>query len=204
MGLIRALTFAGALLGLLAASVPVPAARADDEAEAFAVTSNLRAGVAKLEITPPPDTPVIGHPRPTKGARDPIRAGVLLLDDGKTKAAIATFDLISASDALVKAAREARIEVHAMHPGDMAEWLDPFPARLDPKPILDWVDGALKTGLFDGIHLDIEPHGTPAWKTASSCGGGAAGASFVRVGRATAATVAGRVESVPDGFVSSS
>lgn len=65
----------------------------------------------------------------------------------------------------VKAAREAKIEVHAMHPGDMAEWLDAFPARLDPKPILDWVDATLKTGLFDGIHLDIEPHGTPAWKT---------------------------------------
>ncbi len=65
----------------------------------------------------------------------------------------------------VRAAHEAKIEVHAMHPGDMAEWLDPFPARLEPKPILDWVDAALRTGLFDGIHLDIEPHGTEAWKT---------------------------------------
>ena len=67
--------------------------------------------------------------------------------------------------AFVQAAREAKIQVHALHPGDMAEWLDPFPARLEHKVILDWVDATLKTGLFDGIHLDIEPHSTPAWKT---------------------------------------
>jgi hypothetical protein len=67
--------------------------------------------------------------------------------------------------AFVAAAREAKIQVHAMHPGDMAEWLDPFPAWLDPKPILDWVDAALKTGLFDGLQLDIEPHSSEGWKT---------------------------------------
>jgi len=66
--------------------------------------------------------------------------------------------------AFVQAARAAKVEVHAMHPGDMAEWLDPFPAPLQHKVILDWVDATLKTGLFDGIHLDIEPHSTPAWK----------------------------------------
>ncbi|WZO98330.1 hypothetical protein EP7_005390 [Isosphaeraceae bacterium EP7] len=103
MGPIRALTFAGALLGLAATN----AVGADDVAEGFPVQSNLRAGVAKLDITPPPDTPVTGHPRPTKGARDPLRAGILLLDDGKTKAAIATFDLIKAGDPFVKAMRQA-------------------------------------------------------------------------------------------------
>jgi hypothetical protein len=71
------------------------------------VESNLRAGAVKVDITPPPNTPVIGHPRKTSGVRDPIRAGVLLLDDGKTKAAIAAFDLISAGDALVRSVREA-------------------------------------------------------------------------------------------------
>jgi hypothetical protein len=50
---------------------------------------------------------VTGHPRKTSGVRDPIRAGVLLLDDGKTKAAIATFDLTTAGDSLVKSIREA-------------------------------------------------------------------------------------------------
>ncbi len=71
-----------------------------------AVTSNLKAGAAKLDITPPPDTPVTGHPRKTRGARDPIRAGVLLLDDGKTKAAIVTYDLVKAWDPLVAMTRE--------------------------------------------------------------------------------------------------
>jgi hypothetical protein len=70
------------------------------------IVSNLKAGVAKFEITPPDDTPVIGHLRKTHGARDPLRAGILLLDDGKTKAAIATFDLINASDELVTMVRE--------------------------------------------------------------------------------------------------
>ncbi len=65
----------------------------------------------------------------------------------------------------VKAAHAAKVQVHAMHPGDMADWLDPFPARLDHKVILDWVRDVRKLGIFDGFHLDIEPHGTEAWKT---------------------------------------
>lgn len=69
--------------------------------------SNLKAGVAKVEITPPDSAPTVGHPRPTKGARDPLRAGVLILDDGKTRAAIATFDLVDAADNLVKRTRAA-------------------------------------------------------------------------------------------------
>src|SRR5262245_22735608 len=81
-----------------------------------AVESNLSAGVAKVDITPPPDTPGTGHQRKTSGARDPIRAGVLLLDDGKTKAAIATFDLVGASDALVRSVREAIASKTAVPP----------------------------------------------------------------------------------------
>jgi hypothetical protein len=69
--------------------------------------SNLKAGAAKVDITPPPGTEVTGHPRKTTGVRDPIRAGVLVIDDGTTKAAIATFDLIDAGDALVKLVRDA-------------------------------------------------------------------------------------------------
>lgn len=71
------------------------------------VQSNLKAGVAKVDITPPPDTPVVGHPRKTSGVRDPIRAGILLLDDGKTRAAIVTFDLLGATDNLVEVVRES-------------------------------------------------------------------------------------------------
>ncbi|MSU77827.1 MAG: hypothetical protein EXS16_06995 [Gemmataceae bacterium] len=73
----------------------------------FRVESNLRAGVAKVDITPPPDTPVVGHVRPTNGVRDPIRAGVLLLDNGDTRAAIVTLDLINTPSDMVNQLREA-------------------------------------------------------------------------------------------------
>jgi hypothetical protein len=91
----------------------------DRTSAGYEVQSNLKAAVAKVDITPPADTPVIGHPRKTTGARDPIRAGVLLLDDGKTKAAIATFDLIGASDALVKAARQAIFATAGVPPANI-------------------------------------------------------------------------------------
>jgi neutral ceramidase len=74
---------------------------------AFRVESNLRAAVAKVDITPPPDTPVVGHVRPTNGAGDPLRAGVLLLANADTQAAIVTLDLINAPRELVAALREA-------------------------------------------------------------------------------------------------
>lgn len=74
-------------------------------AQALAPVSNLKAGVAKVDITPTTDIPTVGHPRPTKGARDPLRAGVLILDDGQTRAAIATFDLIDAKNSMVRDAR---------------------------------------------------------------------------------------------------
>ncbi len=42
--------------------------------EAFKIESNLRAGVAKIDVTPPADTKVAGHVRATHGARpDPGR-----------------------------------------------------------------------------------------------------------------------------------
>ncbi|RLT02397.1 MAG: hypothetical protein DWI21_17325 [Planctomycetota bacterium] len=72
----------------------------------FPVQSNLRAAVAKIDITPPADTPVVGHVRPTNGVRDPIRAGVLLLANEHTQAAIVTLDLISASSEMVAALRD--------------------------------------------------------------------------------------------------
>lgn len=72
----------------------------------FRVESNLRAGVAKVDITPPADTPVVGHVRPTNGVRDPLRAGVLLLANEQTRAAIITLDLISAPAELVGTLRD--------------------------------------------------------------------------------------------------
>ena len=73
----------------------------------FSVDSNLRAGVAKVDITPTETEGVMvtGHRRMVNGVRDPIRAGVLLLDDGETQAAIVTLDTIGAWDEMVKLAR---------------------------------------------------------------------------------------------------
>ncbi len=73
----------------------------------FPVESNLSAGIAKVDITPAPTTPVVGHVRPTNGVRDPIRAGVLILNNKETQVAIVTLDLISASSDMVQQLREA-------------------------------------------------------------------------------------------------
>tara|TARA_R110002095_G_scaffold31769_1_gene30440 strand:- start:360 stop:1721 length:1362 start_codon:yes stop_codon:yes gene_type:complete len=74
----------------------------------FDVESNLRAGAAKVDITPAEvnELEVVGHRRKVTGVRDPLRAGVLVLDDGQTKAAIVTLDLIGAYEELVKLARQ--------------------------------------------------------------------------------------------------
>ena len=74
----------------------------------FPVTSNLKAGVAKVDITPGEvkDVTVAGHTRVVNGVRDPLRAGVLILDDGVTKAAIVTLDTIGAWEDMVKLARQ--------------------------------------------------------------------------------------------------
>lgn len=74
----------------------------------FPVESNLRAGVAKIDITPAEvaGMTVVGHTREVTGVRDPLRAGVLILDDGDTKAAIVTLDTVGAWEDMVKLARE--------------------------------------------------------------------------------------------------
>ncbi|WP_417391060.1 hypothetical protein [Gimesia sp.] len=76
-----------------------------------ALKSNLRAGVAKVDITPTEvkQLEVVGHRRKVTGVRDPLRAGVLVLDDGQTKVAIVTLDLIGAYTEIVTPAR-AQIE----------------------------------------------------------------------------------------------
>jgi len=93
---------------------------ADDVVDGqFPVNSNLRAGVAKVDITPDETEGVLvtGHRRTVHGVRDPLRAGVLLLDDGETKAAIVTLDTIGAWDEMVKLARQ-RIEKTADVPAE--------------------------------------------------------------------------------------
>ena len=71
--------------------------KAITEDAAFAVRTNLRAGSAKVDITPQDvrEFEVTGHRRKVTGVRDPLRAGVLILSDGETKAAIVTLDTIN-------------------------------------------------------------------------------------------------------------
>lgn len=99
-----------ALAVLISAATSSSTTRAAEDGT-FPVSSNLRAGVAKVDITPKDvnQFEVAGHRRKVTGVRDPLRAGVLILDDGKTKAAIVTLDTISAWNDMVKQARQ-RIE----------------------------------------------------------------------------------------------
>lgn len=86
-----------------------PAALTAAEAEvAFPVESNLKAGVAKVDITPRDvkGMTVVGHRREVNGVRDPLRAGVLILSNGETQAAIVTLDTIFAWDELVRQVRQ--------------------------------------------------------------------------------------------------
>jgi len=82
---------------------PAPA----DERFTFPVQSNLRAAVAKIDISPPSGTPATGHVRPTNGFRDRLHAVILLLDDSRTKAAIVTHDLIASTPAVTEGFRSA-------------------------------------------------------------------------------------------------
>lgn len=80
---------------------------AGDEPPAFEVKSNLKVAVAKVDITPPTGTKVVGHVREVNGARDRLHAVALLLDDGKTKAAIITLDLLNVPPEMALPLRES-------------------------------------------------------------------------------------------------
>lgn len=92
------------VVGILAATAGAPA-RADRPRGD--VKSNLRMATAKVDITPPKGTKVVGHVRPVDGVRDPLHATILLLDDGTTKAAIVTLDLIASTRSITKDLRAA-------------------------------------------------------------------------------------------------
>lgn len=91
---------AAAFIALSCLSTTLPQA-------ARALEPNLKAAAAKIDITPPEKTPVVGHVRAVSGVRDPICAALLLLDDGRTKAAIVTLDLINAGGDLAPRLRQA-------------------------------------------------------------------------------------------------
>ena len=99
------------LIALLSWSLLIQLGAQEVKDGQFPVISNLRAGVAKIDITPPDAaaTKIVGHVRQVTGVRDSLHAGVLILDDGETKAAIVTLDTIGAWEDMVRDAR-TRIE----------------------------------------------------------------------------------------------
>jgi hypothetical protein len=93
-------------LGTAVLALALPSTgRADDLT--FKLESNLRAAVAKVDITPPPGTPISGHVREYDGVRTRLHTVVLLLDDGRTRAALVTHDLSSSSRAITDGFRGA-------------------------------------------------------------------------------------------------
>jgi neutral/alkaline ceramidase-like enzyme len=72
--------------------------------------SNLRAGVARVDITPPLSVPLAGYADrtgPASGIHDPLHAAVIVFDDGRRKTAIVTLDVLDISEANGEAVREA-------------------------------------------------------------------------------------------------
>src|SRR3954470_1193740 len=66
-----------------------------------ACAGELRAGVGRADITPPVGTPLGGYGdrkgAPSTGGHDPIMAKALVLDDGATRLAVVTTDLVGIS-----------------------------------------------------------------------------------------------------------
>jgi hypothetical protein len=75
----------------------------------------LRAGAAKVDITPDSDPPLAGYGArwgsPSKGVHDPIYARALVLDNGQMRVAICNMDLVITSIQLRKAIWERLDEI---------------------------------------------------------------------------------------------
>jgi hypothetical protein len=67
-----------------------------------------------VDISPPDGTPATGHIRETNGFRDRLHAVVLLLDDGRTRAALVTHDLIDSGPPVVDGFRSAVADATGM------------------------------------------------------------------------------------------
>jgi neutral ceramidase len=71
--------------------------------------TGFMAGVAQADISPGPGIELAGyphHPRPNAGVHDPLYASCLCLDDGETRLAIVSLDILMISKREVRAIRE--------------------------------------------------------------------------------------------------
>lgn len=73
--------------------------------------TELRAGAARADMTPPPGIPLAGFwaPRPAEGIDTPLTAHALVLDDGATRLAFVAVDLIAL---LARDADQAKARIH--------------------------------------------------------------------------------------------
>jgi neutral ceramidase len=72
--------------------------------------AGLKAGVAEADISPPPGVQLVGYPtviRNNTGIHDPLYADCLVLDDGKTRLALITADLVGVSKDFMAGLRSA-------------------------------------------------------------------------------------------------
>jgi len=83
---------------------------------------SLRAGVAAADISPPPGVELAGyphHPRHNRGVHDPLQAACLCLDDGATRLAILTADILMISKRSVARVREQAAARTGIPPGNL-------------------------------------------------------------------------------------
>ncbi len=82
----------------------------------------LRAGTALAEISPPLGVELAGyphHPRHNRGIHDPLYAACLLLDDGHTRLAIVSADILMISKRYVRVVRERVAERFGIPSGNL-------------------------------------------------------------------------------------
>lgn len=118
------------------------------------LAGELRAGVAKVEITPPVGTPLGGFGnrfgKPSTAVHDPISAKALVLDDGTTRLAILTTDLVGTNPAMVQRVAEKsgfpreRLLVCASHTHS-------GPGAYGQGPFALLSLGAFRQGVFDSM-----------------------------------------------------
>ena len=92
----------------------------------------LTAGAARTAITPPVGTPAIGTIQRSSGVNDDLFARALVLDDGQTRVAIVSLDLIGMDFELADAARAAIRERTGIATAFVHCTAQPFVALHDP------------------------------------------------------------------------
>ncbi|MCB9786257.1 MAG: neutral/alkaline non-lysosomal ceramidase N-terminal domain-containing protein [Deltaproteobacteria bacterium] len=80
--------------------------------------SELLAGTARADISPPDGTPLAGYAwwRGSRGVRDPLFATALVLDDGATRLAIVALDLLAIHESVARAIAQAACERAGLSP----------------------------------------------------------------------------------------